>query len=141
MPTAQLVALFVGALTLWREARNQPYQGKLAVAYTIVERTSRPGWWNKNRSGSVVAAVTMPWQYSSITDPHDPQLVLFPREMDADFDECVTAMKAALAGTSPSPVPTADSYYATSMAVPPKWATPERFITQLGDHRFYKVLD
>jgi spore germination cell wall hydrolase CwlJ-like protein len=138
--TAALTALFVGALTVWREARNQSAEGKLAVAYTIVERASRPGWWNKGKAGSVVAVVAMPWQYSSITDPKDPQLRFFPAEADAEWDACVTAMRDALAGSKPNPVPGADSYYATSMAQPPGWATEQRFKGQVGDHRFYKLL-
>ena len=140
METAALTALFVGALTVWREARNQTDEGKLAVAYTLVERASRPGWWNKGRVGSVVAVATMPWQYSSITDPSDPQLRYFPGESDAQWDACVTAMRQALAGAQPNPAPGADSYYAVSMPIPPKWATPQSFVKQVGDHRFYRIL-
>lgn len=136
---ARLANLYVGALTLWREARGSPREGKAGVAWAIIRRTRKPGWYNAHRPGSVVAACVQPWQFSSMTDPKDSQLTRFPLPTEPEWVECVDVMERALAGTEPDPTPGADSYYAVSIP-PPDWAKDAPFIGQVGHHRFYRVL-
>lgn len=121
------------ALTVWREARGEPRQGKLAVAHSIMNRVLAPGWWGSD----VPTVVGKAWQYSSLTDPKDPQLVMWPR-WDPGWVECLEVARAAVLGTEPHPAPGADSYFAVSIPAP-KWADPAKFVAQIGHHRFFNL--
>ncbi len=137
MESAKLISdtVFL-ALTLWREARSEPHDGKVAVAWSILNRVRRPSWWGND----VMSVVTKKWQYSSLTDPNDKQLTRWPESKDASWWECVQIARDLVHGANlPNLAPGADSYYAVSMPVPPKWATPETFVAQVGGHRFYNL--
>lgn len=122
------------ALMTWREARSETYLAKLAVAYTVVTRAKQPGWWGS----SISTVLGRPFQYTSMTGPGDPNLILWPREADASWAECLMAANAALQGTEPDPAEGADSYF--SLGIPtPMWATQDRFVVQIGRIRFYRV--
>lgn len=122
------------ALVLWREARGEAHQTKIAVANTIMTRVKNPGWWGKD----VLSVLFKKWQYSSMTDPHDAQLSRWPDGADATFWECMQIANDAVEGTLPDYAPGADSYYDTSIP-PPSWATKENLIAQLGRIRFHAV--
>lgn len=122
------------ALTLWREARGEPHAVKVGVACSILNRVVRPSWWGND----VLSVVTKRFQYSSLTDPHDPQLTTWPTWNDASWRECMEVAVDALAGKLMSPVPGADSYHDVSIAAP-KWATPAMFVAQLGRIRFFNT--
>lgn len=140
MDARALAELYAGSLCLWREARGEPRAGKAAVAWTFIRRSRKKGWWNRKRDGSIVAVVAAPMQYSSMTDPHDAQLVKFPFGEESEWSECVNVVENVLAGTEPDPTPGADSYYAKSMKTPPPWADEEHFVGEVGAHRFYRLL-
>jgi spore germination cell wall hydrolase CwlJ-like protein len=134
-PLTQYIAdVFFLALTAWREARGESYEGQLAVAYSILNRVQRPSWWGD----SVQSVVTKKWQYSSLTDPKDAQLAAWPREDDVRWRECMQIALDVVNGDVGNPVPGADSYYAVSIPAP-KWATQDRFVRQIGNHRFYNL--
>ncbi len=122
------------AFTVYREARAEPYVGKLAVAYSILNRVSRPSWWGN----TVLAVIFKRLQYSSVSDPRDPQLEVTPAAGSPLWLECLRAAEAAYDRTEANPVPGADSYYATYIPAP-KWADPARFVAQIGGHRFYNL--
>lgn len=123
------------ALTLWREARGEPHEVKVGIAFSILNRVRRPAWWGND----VQTVVTKRWQYSSLTDPRDPQLTTWPQPADATWWECMQVARDLLHGAAlPNPVPGADSYYDTSIPAP-KWATPDLFVGQLGRVRFYNT--
>lgn len=127
---------FYLAFVLWREARAEPREGKIAVVHSILNRVTRPKWWGND----VPSVCIKPWQYSSMTDPKDPQLTRYPN--DAAWWECLQITLDVLNGKLPNPVPTADSYYAISMdkaGNPPAWAKAPsvRFVRQVGNHKFY----
>ena len=125
---------FLLALTVWREARGEPYPVKVGVACSILNRVQRPSWWGSD----VMSVVTKRWQYSSMTDPHDPQLATWPQPSDASWWDCLQIACAALDGRLMHPAPGADSYYDVSIAAP-QWADPARFVAQLGKIRFYDL--
>ncbi len=134
-PLTQYIAdVFFLALTVWREARGESYEGKLAVACSILNRVQRPSWWGD----SVQSVVTKKWQYSSLTDPHDPQLTTWPAESDVRWQESMQIAVDVMNGQVGNPVPGADSYFAVSIPAP-KWATEDRFVRQIGAHRFYNL--
>ena len=122
------------ALVVWREARGESYEGKAAVASSIMNRVTRPSWWGHD----VLSVVFKKWQYSSMTDPKDKQLAIWPQKFALDWIECLQVASNAVDGILKNPVPGADGYYDISIP-PPKWATPETFVKQIGKLRFYNL--
>lgn len=126
------------ALVVWREARGEPREGKLAVAYSILNRVSRPGWWGAD----VPTVVWKKWQYSSMTDPNDAQLAKLPSPyVKAGWEswtECLEVALRAYLREEANPAPGADSYFADTIP-PPKWATQDKFVVKIGHHSFYDL--
>ena len=122
------------ALVVWREARGESHECQVAVAHSILNRVQRPAWWGD----SVLSVVTKKWQYSSMTDPRDVQLVKWPSPVDAAWPGCMEIARDVLAGATVNPVRGADGYYDVSIP-PPKWATPDTFVRQIGRIRFYNL--
>ena len=121
------------ALCIWREARGESMVGKAAVAHSIMNRVRRPKWWGR----TVMEVLFKKWQYSSLTDPNDPQLTKWPAN-DALWRECMTIAHDVYYGLMDNPSPSSDSYHDVSIPSP-KWATPEMFVTQIGRLKFYNV--
>jgi spore germination cell wall hydrolase CwlJ-like protein len=126
--------LYLLALTIWREARGEPPIAQRGVASVIMRRARLGGWWGS----SITAVCVKPWQFSSLTDPKDPQLSKWPALSDPAWTQAMQVAIAAVDGSLVSPCPTADSYYDISI-VPPKWATPETFVGEAGRLRFYQT--
>jgi len=122
------------ALTIYREARGEPRDGKIGVAMTCLNRVSRPSWWGKD----IMGVLFKKWQYSSLTDPKDKQLTIWPVSGGALWNECLQIACDALDGKLENPVPGADSYYDTSI-LPPKWTDSARFVAKIGRLVFYDV--
>ena len=122
------------ALTVWREARGEPFEARVAVAHSIKNRVERPSWWGKDW----ISVLTKKWQYSSLTDPRDTQLTTWPKADDATFAECLNVAEGVMSGSFNSPVKGADSYFDDSIA-PPAWATPETFVGKVGKLNFYNL--
>ncbi len=122
-------------LLLYREARGAGSLARLAIAFTVTERTKHGGWWGTD----LASVIRHPLQYSSLTAPHDPQLSVYPAS-DNEFVwlDCLTCAMQALNGSVANPVPEADSYYDDSIA-PPEWATDANLIRKIGRLNFHKV--
>ena len=124
---------FYLAFVIWREARGEPIEVRIAVAWSILNRVAKPSWWGRD----VDQVVTKAWQYSSLTDPRDPQLAkAWPLIDDKQWRECMEIAQNVLRNAIPCPLPGADSYYDTSIPAP-SWTAQARFCGQLGRIRFY----
>jgi hypothetical protein len=128
------VSLVFLALTIWREARGEPRACKVAVGASILNRVDRPSWWGRD----VLSVATMKWQYSSLTDPKDPQLTTWPAAADRSWAECLDVASGLLTDVLHTTTPGADSYYDISIAAP-TWATPATFVGQVGRIRFHNL--
>lgn len=124
------------ALTIWREARGESRDARIAVGGSIKNRVDRPSWWGTDW----ISVMRKKWQYSSLTDPHDPQLTNWPAADDAAFAECLELADGIMAGRYRSTMLGADSYFDSSIA-PPKWAAehPDRKIGTIGRLTFYNL--
>lgn len=120
------------ALTVYREASGEPYQVKLGIAYSVLDRVARPTWWGH----TICQVVFKKAQYSSMTIKGDPNLVRWPVEPDAAFEDCMKAVDAAISESEPNPCIGADSYFDISIPAP-NWATPDKFVVKLGKVRFF----
>lgn len=127
------------ALTIWREARGEPHDAKIAVAHTIMNRVARPSWWGTD----IISVLTKKWQYSSLTDPNDKQLTTWPKASDAAFEECLKVADLVVREVYHSPLKGIDSYFDDSLKgdTIPTWAKahPERFVGKIGRLNFYNL--
>lgn len=122
------------ALVVWREARGESDECKSAVAFSILNRVQRPSWWGKTTQ----EVLFKKWQYSSITDPHDPQLTKWPVNNDESWERCFRVSTDAISDNVLNPVIGADSYF--DISIPnPKWATDDKFVKQIGRIKFYNL--
>ena len=48
------------AATVWGEARGEPFEGKVAVAWVIINRSRKPGWWGED----IRSVCSARWQFS-----------------------------------------------------------------------------
>jgi spore germination cell wall hydrolase CwlJ-like protein len=126
--------IFMLALVVWRESRGEGPDGRIGVAFSIMNRVARPSWWGD----SIQNVCGKKYQYSSFTDPHDPQLTNWPKDTDPSWLGCMNVAEAVLDGKVENPVPGADSYFDLSIKAP-AWATPEIFVKQIGRLKFYNV--
>ena len=127
------------AIVLWREARGEQLDGKIAVASSIMNRVAKPSWWGKN----LIDVLTKKWQYSSLTDPKDKQLTTWPSVDDKSFIDCLLIAEGMLEGVLKPTLRGADSYYDDSLQgdARPKWAKdhPMRFVAKVGRLNFYNM--
>jgi len=127
------------ALMLWREARGESDAAKIAVASTVMNRVAHPGWWGT----TIDDVVSRKWQYSSMTDPNDAQLVKWPLVTDPSFMRCLEIAHGVVTGLIPCPLPGIDSYFDDSLQGDqrPKWAKehPERFVGKVGRLNFFNM--
>lgn len=122
------------ALVMWREARGESTLAKLAVGHCIKNRVEHTKWWGE----SVMAVCFKKWQFSSMTDPNDVQLVTWPEEDDETWQECMRLAYGIHKNMYDHPAPGADSYFDDSIA-PPYWADEKKFVAQIGAFRFYDL--
>jgi len=108
------------ALTVLGEARNQPFQGKVAVAQVVRNRMDA-------KDMTVAQVVLAPWQFSSF-NPGDPNLTLIQDTVAKQagniqppglWEECLQAAESAL-GTPREVDPTGG---ASHYVVAGLWAT------------------
>ena len=128
----QADAVFM-ALCLWREARGEPREGKIAVAWSIMNRLASPSWGN-----TLMAVLFQRLQYSSLTYSSDPQLALWPKDDDPAWRDSLEIADGVIEGRIDNPIDGADSYFSDSI-VAPKWATVSTFVKKIGRHEFHKV--
>lgn len=69
---------FMLALCLWREATIDGAVGMTAVGSVVRNRAIK-------RGTTFYAEVVRKWQFSSISDPKDPQLTKYPSDLDATW--------------------------------------------------------
>lgn len=122
------------ALAIWREARGESYDARVAVGCSVRNRVQRPKWWGK----TYLEVIFKKWQYSSLTDPKDRQLTTWPVFPDKSFDTALKIADDVIHDRVAHPMPGADSYYDSSID-PPKWATPEKFVGKIGKLSFYNM--
>ena len=119
----------------YREARGEIMAAQIAVVYTLINRRDRQSWFGKTIAECAVKA----WQYSSLTDPRDPQLSkAWPTLLTPAGLSCMRVADEVLRGTVSNPFPGADSYHDDSIA-PPAWTKAARFCGKIGRLSFYDV--
>jgi len=131
--------VYMLALAMWREARNQPFEVIAIVGCSMRNRVLRPRWWGK----TYVEVVLCRDQYSSF-NREDPNAVKFPAFADQVFPVCLSLAAAIHDGVLPDKADGTDSYFDRSLDDhPPSWATDgsKTHVMDAGDFHFYRTLD
>jgi len=131
----QEVELTIGALTVAMEAQGEPYQGKLGVAYVILNRALK-------LRQEISRVVLSPYQFSAWNTGSPTKI--FMGDIDSTvYAECVTAMQSAYSRHEPDPTEGAISYLNEEEVIKeqgklPLWVSRMTKTVQLGKHTFYK---
>ena len=122
--------------TLWRtvygEARGEPMNGKIAVAYAVINRVKAKSWY-----GNTIAEVCRkPWQFScwNENDPNLAKLTAVTLD-DRLAQQCCYAALAAGLGLIPDPTSGSRHYHTINVA--PSWAEGKSPVCTIGCHKFY----
>jgi spore germination cell wall hydrolase CwlJ-like protein len=120
------------ALVVWREARGEPLEGKLAVANVIrnrVEATHLPDQWDN--------IMERKWQFSSLTAPGDGMLVQWPLPSDPTWvDSMGVAERVYTLGNCDNTQ--GATFYANLSVVDPPWAHTMTETVKIGHHTFFR---
>lgn len=122
---------------VWREARGEPYEGKVAVAEVILER-----WRDRRWPGTIADVVLQPYQFSCY-NPKDPNVALRPKRESRAFVECCAAAAEALNGSDRTEG--ANHYLNKALtkqirggSLPP-WYDPDKITAEIGRHVFLRL--
>ncbi len=122
---------FMIALTAWRENRGGQTPGMQSVVNVICNRAAK-------RNSSPYAECVRPWQFSSITATHDPQLTNWPSVTDAQYIAALELVEQQAAGTLADLTNGATSYYAASLIPAPAWAKTMTQTVRISGQIFFK---
>lgn len=128
------------AKTIHGEARSEPFEGALAVAWVVLNRV------RLGIRGSSVRDVCLARMQFSCWNQSDPNLrVIATTSPDADpsFLQAVAAAACAMSHSLPDPTGGATDYHTTSQPAsaavwPPGWAADYTPTVRLGAHSFYR---
>jgi N-acetylmuramoyl-L-alanine amidase len=123
-----------GVMTVWAEARGEPFNGKQAVAEVIQRRANRHFF----SDGTVAGTVLRPSQFSCwmSTDPNFRAMLRIDAS-DPVVADCQRAWDAASIGIAI--VPGALLYANLNiLPVPPSWVAASELIELIGAHSFFK---
>jgi spore germination cell wall hydrolase CwlJ-like protein len=117
------------------EAEGEPWEGKLGVAYVIVNRS-------RIRGRSISDVVLDPYDFSAWNTDAVTRLRLDDIDLDL-WDECYKAACAAIFGLVPDPTNGADHYLNEPVVLRragrlPSWLKHMERTTAIGQHTFYK---
>ena len=122
-------------VTLWMEARGQPFEGKRAVAEVIRNRMRL-----RYMSDGTVAGTVLRAQQFSCWNSSDPQRIK-GAQIDDSHPEVLACAEAWSRAKGPDFVLPGDAVmYLNPAAVTrqPAWAQPDRRVAVIGAHSFYR---
>ena len=117
-------------VTIWQEARGEPYEGKLAVGEVIRNRMKR----NYFSNGSVSGTVLRDYQFSgwNVGDPNRISSIQID-DSDATVRECISSWKESNNSTFANGA----VLYCNLHLAHPSWAKPEKMVAEIGNHTFF----
>ena len=122
----------IAVATIWQEARNQPHEGRIAVA-EVIRRRADTGF---HSDGTIIGACLAPLQFSgwNAKDPNRiPSL-----KIDTTDPIVLDCMKAWEASAFTDLSHGADSYVNLTI-VKPDWYKPTLVTAVIGDHSFLRL--
>lgn len=124
------------ALCIWREARGETREGKIAVKHVILNRVAKPaGPFAKCKD--ITTNILCAYQFSSFNQ-NDANAGKLPRPDQAgewaSWEECCDVVDSK----TTDPTGGADHYFVAGTAIP-KWAHESKLTKIIGSHKFYKI--
>lgn len=129
------------ALTVYLEARNQPPEAQIGVAWVIMLRVRHPSWMGR----TVHQVILKPNQFSEYNS-NDPEYVL-AEGIAAHWDEHYGADKAlriaegiaasVISGMTPNPFGRDDVLYFREEHVHPKYESGQTMVAKWGSTTFW----
>ncbi len=118
------------ALTLWGEARNQPLDGMIAVAYVMLRREQNEMFWDD---------ITSPKQFScwNINDSNLEKVCNVKLQTDIKLQECIEIAFGIINGEIKDTSNGADHYHTKN--INPGWAVNMAIRATIGNHVFRKA--
>lgn len=141
--------LYLVACTLYGEARGEPEEGQIAVAWVIRNRAEDPGWWTvytgpSNADGRIThvgGACVKPYQFSCWL-PDDPNYKTV-QNLNPISPDCIKLReigRRVMAGEIEDPTGGATHYINPAvLAKLPAWAEKNTPTKTIGNHHFYKI--
>lgn len=127
------------AIAIYGEARGESTEGKIAVGWTIVNRSKADSWFGK----TIKEVIYKRNQFSCLNsnDPNYERLkkiaLNFNKSLsDKALASCYTIAKGILNGVIESNVGNATHYHTTK--IKPFWADKCTFIAKIDNHKFYR---
>jgi spore germination cell wall hydrolase CwlJ-like protein len=143
-----LTDVYLLALCIWAEARNQGLEGMQAVGSVILNRASRPGWWGSD----IKSVILKPKQFSCLNedDPQRVRMIAIAEDFinamwkDPDLRACWWVAKGLIepwpesknAPALRSNVGAATHYHTSAVA--PAWKDKLKLTARIKDHLFYE---
>lgn len=132
--TAAAYDAVIPAITIWREARGEPFTAKLAVAHVLRNRASDSGRRWRDTPGAVC---TQRWQFSC-WNQRDPNASKWPKANSTAWLDSCAAWEVS--GGMPDPTGGANHYHSfRDEADYPRWAKSEKMTTTVGAFTFYRL--
>lgn len=126
--------LYIAALTVWREARGEPFQGKQGVAQVIYNRmTDTARRWPR----TAIDVCKQHLQFSC-WNSSDPNCTKYPEELDVSWQDSCKATMEIFAMQAADVTNGANCYYERHIPAP-AWATPEKQTVEIGNHIFFRL--
>ncbi len=123
--------------TVWGEARGEPKDGQVAVAWVIRNRAAQPSWWGKDPA----SVCLHPWQFScrNANDPNSAKLAEASTERDALYQTIERLVVLVFNDKLPDPTGGATFYKVTG--APASWdkAAEGKPSVVIGHHTFVKM--
>ncbi|HBE45737.1 MAG TPA: cell wall hydrolase [Deltaproteobacteria bacterium] len=128
------------ALCLWGEARGEPLSGKIGIAFVIMNRVKKDGWF-----GSTIKKVILkPKQFSCFNekDPNRVKLVMLAQNWDYFFQkdkalrECYYVAEKIIEDNTFQDNVFGATHYKTAKCRA-SWADSMQLVAVIGNHEFY----
>jgi N-acetylmuramoyl-L-alanine amidase len=137
IPLVTFEDLEIMSKTVYGEARGESYEGKVAVAYVIINRWLKKSWYGD----SIAGVCKKPYQFScwNENDPNLNTLRYVKLSNSPPFVACVKACLEAI-GDVKKDITEGATHYHTS-TISPKWAEGKVPVVEIGHHLFYNNID
>lgn len=119
-----------GYMTVWQEARGEPFDGKVGVS-EVIQRRARNRFMS---DGSIAGTVLRPYQFSG-WNTKDPNRIPVAKLTDNDLIvmDCIRAWEVAKGGSNL----TGDAmHYYNKRLANPRWARGAVVTAEIGNHTF-----
>jgi len=129
--------------TVYGEARGESFEGRCAVAWTIINRVNAESWYGR----TIKDVCLKPWQYScwNANDPNHSTLKEmirdWPKPMEGNkvLHGCLLAVLSVLYEMEGDRTQGSTHYHVASIS--PHWIEGKMPVVAIGAHKFYNDID